>query len=263
MDLWNNLRGNSEYFVLMRDWHREHSGCAVEELTKEFIMRNARNNVLDAGCGEGTVMKYFAGRVRNASFYGVDISPLGVEMAKENNLPNCNFLTACLEELPFPNSFFSLIYSQSVLEHVRNLDKVLEEFHRTLDVNGKLIIRVGNGGIRNTNFLAAVLKYLFKRNRIECLTPSCEIRRGHEFEDHMSNFDAQEIPSDILLRKLEEVGFETLYFSTRPEDETDTIKRRNLKRYVRNLFEKLPFFPFTHLGATTFVMAMKKTKGNT
>ena len=39
-------------------------------------------------------------------------------------------------EVPFPNQYFDIIFSSSVLEHVEDLDSSLEELHRVLKIGG-------------------------------------------------------------------------------------------------------------------------------
>ena len=48
------------------------------------------------------------------------------------------------EQLPFRQSFFDIIYSNNVLEHVRDPQKVLNEAFRVLKPDGKMVIIVPN-----------------------------------------------------------------------------------------------------------------------
>lgn len=42
--------------------------------------------------------------------------------------------------IPFPNDTFDLVYSRSNLEHLRNVGFHLEEIHRVLKMNGKVVL---------------------------------------------------------------------------------------------------------------------------
>lgn len=111
-----------EYFQIMEEWHKNHGGIAVEQKVWELIENNIEpgSKVLDAGCGEGSIMIYFATRQPKVKFHGVDISSIGIKLAQEKskNLDNVIWQQADLEEIPFTENFFDLIYCQSVLEMV-------------------------------------------------------------------------------------------------------------------------------------------------
>lgn len=46
------------------------------------------------------------------------------------------------KKIPYKNAYFSTILSNSVLEHVENLDEVIKEIHRVLKKNGKFYVSV-------------------------------------------------------------------------------------------------------------------------
>ena len=252
-NLWDVFKTNKKYYIMMASWHEEHGGCAVEEKIKRIILEHSKGNVLDAGCGEGTSTKWFAEQAQDAKFYGIDISPIGIELAKRVYVENCEFLVGELEHIAFKQNSFHLIYSQSVLEHVKNIKKVLKEFNRSLKPGGKLIIRMGNGGANKISFMQGLMNYVLWKNKMIYLNPTFEIREGCEIEDHMTNFDAQEIPSDILLKMLNEENFKILYFRT--TESYRAFKPKNIKQHIKKILMLLPFWPFNHLGSTIFLLA--------
>jgi SAM-dependent methyltransferase len=96
--------------------------------------------VLDLGCGDG----HFASTTfANNIDYGVDpwLEPL--KEAKERN-----FYKICLQAagavLPFPDRYFHTVISNSVLEHIPDLDPVMNEVSRVLIPGGKFIFCVPN-----------------------------------------------------------------------------------------------------------------------
>lgn len=79
--------------------------------------------VLDVGCGEGSRLHAMGGGV------GVDINRFAISQAK-NNYPKCQFSIASVENLPFKDKSFDLVYSAFVIEHVQNPERMLEEMIR-------------------------------------------------------------------------------------------------------------------------------------
>ena len=107
-------------------------------LFKKVDFRNERS-ILDAGCGEGIVVKELMDRKLKAC--GVDISPRSIEKAQKNYGKDF-FLTADVCHLPFKNETFSLIYSLDVLESVKDIGCAFREFNRVLKPGGRLVIHV-------------------------------------------------------------------------------------------------------------------------
>jgi len=253
-DLWEVFKTERRYYEQIRAHHAAGAGCQIEPHVRELVDAMIRGKVLDAGCGEGSITRFFAARHPEAEFVGVDISPIGIEMASEEKPPNATFQIGELETLPFDDNAFDLVYSQSAIEHVADLQKVLEEFYRVLKPGGRLIIRVGNAGVRNVRLRKALFNYVFRRNTLQQLEPTCELREGHETEDRRENFDSYDIPSDVLLRMLKKIGFEEIYFTTHVPGRRLEF---SLKEIAARAVFAIPSFPFRHLGPTIVVMVEK------
>lgn len=104
----------------------------------------ASDHVLDAGCGEGNYA------CRLAQQFGCQV--VGLDPA-EHNLAQAGQLAAewglsdrvslqpgAIEELPFEEKQFDLIWCREMLVHVRQLGVALRECHRVLKDNGALLI---------------------------------------------------------------------------------------------------------------------------
>ena len=250
---------NEEYFQIAREWHGIHGGIAIEPQMERLIRENLKGSVLDAGCGEGSVTLLFAKNNKGINFYGVDFSRIGIKMAKSNsgNLANVILIIANLKNLPFPNDLFDLIYTQSALEHVVNYQEALIELRRVLKKGGRLIIRVANGAREGKKFLPSLFSYLFRKNRILELNPSCKLG-SNKRRDIRINFDAVSIPSDILLKQLRELRYRIIYFTCNRRCITMKFNLRLFRVLIHNIFMSLPFWPFTHLGPTTILMVKKR-----
>src|SRR5262245_29013856 len=244
---------NHLYYEMMLEWHGKHDGLAIEPKVHSLITSHCKLglHVLDAGCGSGSIINWFARKFGDTQFVGVDVSRIGIELAKQGSPANVLFEVADLTRLPFPDNHFDFAYSQSVLEHVVGWELAIAELHRVLRPGAELLIRVGNGGVRNVSSpYRALLNYVLFKNRAETAAPSFKLESGN-WEQHEANFDVQELPSDLLLRTLRRNRFRVSFFTT------GTEQWRTSSNLKARLASYLQFWPFNHLGSTTIVLARK------
>lgn len=101
--------------------------------------------VLDVGCGDG----HFATVAFEEKIdVGIDPDHASLREAKTRGAYR-TLIQASGDELPFKHSSFASALSNSVLEHVSNLDGVLAEIARVLKANAPLAITVPNPGYRS------------------------------------------------------------------------------------------------------------------
>lgn len=111
------------------------------KLYEEHLFSFSRNKkVLEYGCGTGS---YAIALSRMAeSVYGVDISEVGIESARnkaeKERLDNASFLVMDAEELQFTDNSFDVVCGTGILHHL-NLDKALKEIKRVLKPGGKAL----------------------------------------------------------------------------------------------------------------------------
>jgi 2-polyprenyl-6-hydroxyphenyl methylase/3-demethylubiquinone-9 3-methyltransferase len=93
--------------------------------------------VLDLGCGGGFMSEALA--ARGAKVIGVDVSRGAVGIASRhaaNQGLEIRYLVASGEDLPLPDASVDCVVCVDVLEHVFNLDQVLDEIRRVLRPGG-------------------------------------------------------------------------------------------------------------------------------
>lgn len=93
--------------------------------------------ILDYGCGWGGNCKFIANR---GKYIGIDIDPKMIEFAQKKY--NGQFRTGNGTEIPLPDKYCDEVHCYDVLEHVKNLEKILNELNRVLKENGKMFIVV-------------------------------------------------------------------------------------------------------------------------
>lgn len=117
--------------------------------------------VLEIGFGLGTDLRYFSKKGMNT--FGVDLSFSNAAFANKGfavaRLKGKAF-TADAENLPFKNESFDLVYSCGVLHHTPDTRKAIEEIHRVLMKNGKILIILYHKGLA---YRWISLQYLLKR----------------------------------------------------------------------------------------------------
>ena len=113
-------------------------------VTKRILQNDRSLRIVDYGCGNGG----FVVAMKKAGFdaVGVDITAEYVQIAKakcESMGVAPDRITLISEDrLPFPPESFDCVYSNTVLEHVRDVDSYLSECRRVLKRSGILFCTV-------------------------------------------------------------------------------------------------------------------------
>lgn len=97
-------------------------------------------DVLDVGCGVGSIALDLARTVAPGRMVGIDVDPGQIEAAKESaagrGIDNAEFLTTSAYELPFDDSSFDVVYANAVLLYLREPLRALVEMRRVLRPDG-------------------------------------------------------------------------------------------------------------------------------
>jgi SAM-dependent methyltransferase len=93
--------------------------------------------ILDYGCGSGQTV--IAGRERGMNIFGVEIFHTGESVRKK--VAEAGMLGTLVREIKdgvidFPEEYFDFIFSNQVIEHVKDIDQVLNEIQRVLKPGG-------------------------------------------------------------------------------------------------------------------------------
>lgn len=91
--------------------------------------------ILDLGCGNGAKAESF--RRLGFEAWGIDIDPARIKSAQEA-FPDCNFVCASMESLPFPRNSFDAVFSSSTLQYVGH-KLAIAEVNRILKPHGKAV----------------------------------------------------------------------------------------------------------------------------
>lgn len=146
-------------------------------MQKEYAIHRSgiyKGGILDIGCGEGYVLKYFF--QKGWEVLGIDFSEYGI---KTHNQDMMDFfiqgnIFEVIEDLIFDKKEFDIINIDCVLEHVLNPEKLIILCKKILKKNGRIIVKVPN----DFNVLQ---NYMYENNIID--------RKKWICYDHISYFN--------------------------------------------------------------------------
>jgi ArsR family transcriptional regulator len=123
----------------------EESRLADREIHKalvELTVTTPVGDLLDVGCGRGSILKLLASRARRA--VGVDIDAKARRLARADlllaGLPNCSLRQGDMYRLPFDDAEFNTIILDDVLGDAADPIRALKESSRLLKPGGRLLI---------------------------------------------------------------------------------------------------------------------------
>lgn len=111
---------------------------ALERVLECKIYENLefKRPILDVGCGDGIFTKVLFGEKIDV---GIDPLEYELEKAKKQAVYEKLF-HAWGNRMPFENDSFLTVFSNSVLEHISDIDSVLKEINRVMKIGGTLYV---------------------------------------------------------------------------------------------------------------------------
>jgi len=137
-DLFETFKLNYELFF------KDGQIAAKEIITYYHLYSSTQNDktyVLDWGCGVGRVIQYIPTILKDAIFYGADINKERIEWNR-SHIPSILFDVIEYKHLPYPSSFFNLIYGISVFTHIHSTEQLfwIKELKRIMQLGAVAII---------------------------------------------------------------------------------------------------------------------------
>jgi ubiquinone/menaquinone biosynthesis C-methylase UbiE len=117
----------------------------IDNLEKNVLSIN-KKRVLDIGCGKGGIVIACARKGAEAVGFDLDEREINIARlrAKSYNLGNISIFQGDAVNIPYPDNYFDLVTALSVLEHVKNLERVIKEMVRVTRPNGYCCVTVPN-----------------------------------------------------------------------------------------------------------------------
>ena len=110
------------------------------KMVLKLLDKNGFNKILEVGCGSGILLPELSKRCE--SLYGVDThNELDkVKMMLQNEGIEADLSKGDVLDLPFKEEMFDCVVCVSVLEHIKNLDKAINEIQRVMSKNSIAIV---------------------------------------------------------------------------------------------------------------------------
>lgn len=146
--------------------------------------------LLDIGCGKtAAFLRAVSPRIERGT--GIDFKVRAMQFGNIQTMPFC-----LADELPFADASFDVVTMLAVLEHIESEKLILQEVHRVLQDNGKLILTVPSVWSKPIlEFLAYRLKLIDER----------------EIRDHKQYYNQDKLKR-ILIEEIEFKNFQHQYF---------------------------------------------------
>lgn len=98
---------------------------------------------IDLGCGDGKLTKILLERIgkRKPWLVGVDIDNRETQLAQQSGIYQ-RIHTVSADKIPEEDNSFDFVFSNSVLEHIENIENVLNEVRRILKKDGIFLFTV-------------------------------------------------------------------------------------------------------------------------
>lgn len=128
------LGGSGRAYQAARQTDPRDHGYAVDfEYFRPYL--HATDVVLDFGCGNGGILRHIQPLV--ARIDGVEVNPAVRAIAEESGAA----IYSHLDQVP-SNNRYDVVFSNHVLEHVRDVCKILESIRTLLKPNGVLVLKL-------------------------------------------------------------------------------------------------------------------------
>ncbi|GFF22546.1 uncharacterized methyltransferase C1B3.06c [Aspergillus udagawae] len=101
--------------------------------------------ILDVGCGPGSMTVDFAKHVPRGHVTGVEHVPEPLEaaraLASSESAANVSFLVGDIHNLPFPDNTFDIVHAHQVLQHIADPVQAFKEMRRVAKQGGIVAVR--------------------------------------------------------------------------------------------------------------------------
>lgn len=141
------------------------------------------HRTLDLGCGKGLFLRMLL--KRSDMVVGLDGSEYELGFTKKLLLKTLSgsklhLVRASASQLPFRDGVFDLVWSNCVIEHIEDDDKVFSEGRRCLTNNGVFIVTLPNSDAEPSLFKRSIFRF---RNGIGRFLTSRDLRKYLEFKN--------------------------------------------------------------------------------
>ena len=113
----------------------------VDTYLKPHLFPGAQ--VLDVGCGPGTILGAATSAHRTTRGTGIDLGPIRIRQAREKNADNTRvqFVHGDVQQLQFGSATFDVVYSRMLMQYVNDKEKAVAEMVRVCKPGGTVLLQ--------------------------------------------------------------------------------------------------------------------------
>jgi ubiquinone/menaquinone biosynthesis C-methylase UbiE len=218
---YKNLWGNEDEKYLWEQvniWIDDDKNLdgVISFLESRFDLKGKR--ILDFGCGWGTDLIFCLKKGYDA--FGVDISwekaKFHTLRVQRKNYPKFwieRFILSQGENLPFKSESFDLVYSNQVIEHVKDPEKCISEIFRVLKKDGILYIRAPDykSSFFEPHYRVLWFPFLNKRTAKIYIRLLNKPSAGLEFINFTRTKELMKIMKKVGFSKIEDLNYELIF----------------------------------------------------
>lgn len=152
-----------------RKWYLQKFGWKGAGRFKRFLW--GKEHVLDAGCGLGRDVKFYAENTQGTVF-GADISnSVLIAHKKLGHLPNVHIVKADMTQLPFRTDYFDFVASDQALHHTPNTHASFRKLLQHVKPHGQMAVYVYRRKGETREFVDDLMrKYTTEMSYHDCMT---------------------------------------------------------------------------------------------
>ena len=194
----NNMTHDNNFHSLLAKFAKTFSAAPARTVLRSYEANllsqiDLQPPVLDLACGDGVVSAYAFGRSLHS---GCDLMMSQLQKAKQRDqYKTLTFADA--REMPYRDSSFGMVMSNSVLEHVPNVSALISETARVLKPGGLFVFTVPNPRFNDWYWANWLLSGLGLST-----LGKASIEKFNQSKDHFNIFDKEDWKKNLL-----EAGF--------------------------------------------------------
>jgi malonyl-CoA O-methyltransferase len=211
------------------------------DLLKAFLLQKLTGNVLDLGCGTGFLTQQLSPYCEH--LIALDLAFPMLQITREKLNRKIDYVCADAENLPFSNQSIDTIFSNVALQWCLPIDKALNELHRILKNDGKLIF--STFGLQTLNELKTAWKSIDNFSHVNHFYHESGLKAALE----KAGFTEIEIQKQLyishydsvldLMRELKYIGAHNVNSNRQKNLTSKKTLQTMIENYPRNEFGKI------------------------